>query len=61
MGLVLLEKPSQASLIMNWSLDSGISVTSITASNDNRWMALDDLDRRHNTDVPDSLRDVVTS
>ena len=57
-GFGFAREASQASLIMNWSLDSGISVTSITASNDNRWMALDDLDRRHNTDVPDSLRDV---
>lgn len=57
-GFGFAREASQASLVMNWSLDSGISVTSITASNDNRWMALDDLDRRHNTDVPDSLRDV---
>ncbi|MDG2229106.1 MAG: TonB-dependent receptor [Gammaproteobacteria bacterium] len=57
-GFGFAREASQASLVMNWSLDSGISITSITASNDNRWMALDDLDRRHNTDVPDSLRDV---
>jgi len=57
-GFGFAREASQASLVMNWSLDSGISISSITASNDNRWMALDDLDRRHNTDVPDSLRDV---
>ena len=57
-GFGFAREASQASLVMNWELDSGISISSITASNDNRWMALDDLDRRHNTDVPDSLRDV---
>ena len=41
---------------MNFELSNGITLTSITASNENKWMALDDLDRRATADL--GIRDV---
>lgn len=45
-GFGFAREAEQLSLIMNFELPAGITLTSITASNENRWMALDDLDRR---------------
>ena len=50
-GFGFAREAEQFSLIMNYELDNGVTITSITASNENRWMALDDLDRRATADL----------
>lgn len=50
-GFGFAREAEQFSLIMNYELDSGVTITSITASNKNKWMALDDLDRRATADI----------
>jgi len=55
-GFGFAREAQQMSLIMNWVLDNDITVSSITASNENRWMALDDLDRR--ATASDPMKDV---
>lgn len=37
----------QASLVMNFRFDSGVTLSSLTGYHTNDWMALDDLDRRY--------------
>ncbi len=55
-GFGFAREAEQLSLVMNFELSNGITLTSITASNENRWMALDDLDRRATADL--GIRDV---
>ena len=50
-GFGFAREAEQLSLIMNYELENGVTITSITASNENRWMALDDLDRRATADL----------
>lgn len=47
----------QASLVMNYRFDSGITLSSLTGYHTNDWMALDDLDRRYS--VIDSANDTA--
>ena len=55
-GFGFAREAEQLSLVMNFELSNGITLTSITASNENKWMALDDLDRRATADL--GIRDV---
>jgi iron complex outermembrane receptor protein len=42
----------QASLIMDYAFNNGMTLSSITAAHTNDWMALDDLDRRDSVNLP---------
>lgn len=50
-GFGFAREADQLSINMNYEMESGITITSIIASNENRWMALDDLDRRATADL----------
>ena len=50
-GFGFAREADQLSINMNYEMESGITVTSIISSNENRWMALDDLDRRATADL----------
>ena len=45
-GFGLERRAEQFSLVLDYELDNGISISSSTAYHSNEWMALDDLDRR---------------
>ena len=57
-GFGFAREAEQMSLNMNYVLDNGITISSIIASSENRWMALDDLDRRATRDL-DVMKDVA--
>jgi iron complex outermembrane receptor protein len=57
-GFGFAREAEQMSLVMNYVLDNGITISSITASSENRWMALDDLDRRATRDL-NVMKDVA--
>ena len=58
-GFGFAREADQLSINMNYEIESGITITSIIASNENRWMALDDLDRRATGDL--GIRNVSLS
>ena len=50
-GFGFAREADQLSINMNYQMENGVTISSIISSNENRWMALDDLDRRATADL----------